>query len=154
MTGKNNLVPIHKRDSKNLIKNHRPISLLLIFSKNFERLIFNCLFNYFIRKKLFTECQSDFISGFSCVAQLLLVTHKIYKGFDCNPPYDIRGNFLEISKAFDQVLYMKEWQQGWFYRSKTHSNCSFSSLKLFRKGHVYYAFLINDDKILSSLHNL
>ena len=23
--------------------------------------------------------------------------------FDCNPPYDIRGTFLDISKAFDNV---------------------------------------------------
>ena len=45
---KNNVGPIHKRDSKNLIKNYRPIRLLPIFSKVFERLIFNSLFNYFI----------------------------------------------------------------------------------------------------------
>ena len=43
-----NVVPIHKRDSKNLIKNYRPISLLPIFSKVFERPIFNYLFNYFM----------------------------------------------------------------------------------------------------------
>ena len=74
---KSNVVPIHKRDSKNLIKNYRPISLLPIFSKVFERLIFNSLFNYFIQNKLFTECQSGFIPGDSCVAQLLSITHEI-----------------------------------------------------------------------------
>ena len=60
---KSNVVPIHKRDSKNLIKSYQPISLLLIFSKVFERLIFNSLFNYFIQNKLFTESQSGFIPG-------------------------------------------------------------------------------------------
>ena len=99
---KSNVVPIHKRDSKNLIKNYCPISLLPIFSKIFERLIFNSLFNYFKQNKLFTECQSGFIPGDSCVAQLLSVTHEIYKSFDCNPPQDIRGTFLDISKAFDK----------------------------------------------------
>ena len=79
---KSNVVPIHKRDSKNLIKNYRPISLLPIFSKVFERLIFNSLFYYFIQNKLFTECQSGFIPGDLCVPQLLSITHEIYKSFD------------------------------------------------------------------------
>ena len=104
---KSNLIPIPKRDSKNLIKNYRPISRLPIFSKVFERLITNSFFNYFIQSKLFTECQSGFIPGDSCVAQLLSITHDIYKSFDCNPPYDIRGTFLDISKAFDKV-----WHEG------------------------------------------
>ena len=61
------------------------------------------MFNYFIQNKLFTECQSGFIPGDSCVAQLLPITHEICKSFDCNPPYDKRGTFHDISKAFDKV---------------------------------------------------
>ena len=53
-----------------------------------------------------------------------------------------------------EVLYKKELQQSRFYRNRAHSNCSFASLKWFRKVHVHHAFLINDDKILSSLLNL
>ena len=44
---KSNAVPIHKKESKNLIKNYQPISLLPIFSEAFERLVFNTLFNFF-----------------------------------------------------------------------------------------------------------
>ena len=36
---KSNVVPIHKKESKNLIKNYRPTSLLPVFSKLFERII-------------------------------------------------------------------------------------------------------------------
>ena len=100
---KSNVVPVHKKESTNLIKNYRPISLLPIFSKIFEQLIFNSLFNYFMQNKLFTECQSGFIPGDSCVAQLLSITHEIYKSFDCNPPADTRGIFLDISEVFDKV---------------------------------------------------
>ena len=42
-----NVVPIHKKESENLIKNYRPKTLLPIFSKVFERLVFNTLFNFF-----------------------------------------------------------------------------------------------------------
>ena len=97
-----------------MIKNYRPISLLPIFGKIFERLIFNSLFNYFVQNKLFTECQPDFIPGDSCVAQLLSITHEIYKCFDFNPPADMRGIFLDISKAFDKV-----WHVGLIFKLKT-----------------------------------
>ena len=65
---KNNEVPIHKKESKNLIKNYRPISILSVFSKVFERIIFNSFFNYFLENKLFTECQSGFLPGDSCIS--------------------------------------------------------------------------------------
>ena len=35
-----NVVPIHKKEIKNLVKNYRPISFLPIFGKIFERVIF------------------------------------------------------------------------------------------------------------------
>ena len=37
--------------------------------------------------------------------QLLSITHDIYKAFDCS--YEVRGAFLDISKAFDKV-----WHDG------------------------------------------
>ena len=43
---KANIVSIHKKGEKDLIKNYRPVSLLPIFWKFFERLIFNSLFKY------------------------------------------------------------------------------------------------------------
>ena len=46
---KDNVVPVHKKESTNLIKDFRPIGLLSTFSKIFERLLFNSLFNYFMQ---------------------------------------------------------------------------------------------------------
>ena len=68
-----------------------------------------------MQNKLFTECQSGFIPGDSCIAQLLSITHEIYKIFDCNPPADTRGIFLDISKAFDKV-----WHEGLIIKLKTY----------------------------------
>ena len=38
---KANVVPIHKKESKQLVKNYRPVSLPPICGKIFERLIYN-----------------------------------------------------------------------------------------------------------------
>ena len=95
-----------------MIKNYQPISRL--FSV-FGRFTLNSLFNHFIPDKLFTECLSGFIPGDSCVAQHLSVTHKIYKSFDCNPPYDVRGNFLDISKVFDKI-----WRNSFTFKLKSY----------------------------------
>ena len=52
---KANIVPVHKKEDKNVIKNYRPVSLLPIFSKIYERVTYNALFNYFKSNKLFTS---------------------------------------------------------------------------------------------------
>ena len=41
---KANVVPVHKKGDKQSLKNYRPISLLPIFGKNFERIIYNNIF--------------------------------------------------------------------------------------------------------------
>ena len=40
------VVPIHKRDDKQNVKNYRPVSLLPIFGKIFERLIYNEMYSF------------------------------------------------------------------------------------------------------------
>ena len=101
---KSKVAPIHKKGLKSLIKNYRPIiTILAIFSKVFEKLVFNTLFSFFLQNKLFTPCRSGFIPGDSCVSQLLSITHEIYESFDCHTPIDMSGTFLDISKVFDKV---------------------------------------------------
>ena len=64
------------------------------------------MFNFILQNKLFTSCQFGFITGDSCVSQLLSITNEIYKSFDCHPHIDMRGTFLDISKAFDKVWHV------------------------------------------------
>ena len=52
---------------------------------------------------LFNKNQSRFRPADSREYQLLSIVHDIYASFDCNPPHDVRGVFLDISKAFDRV---------------------------------------------------
>ena len=43
---KGNIGPIHKKGDKQLIENYRPVSLLPIYWKILEKLLFSSLFKY------------------------------------------------------------------------------------------------------------
>ena len=98
---KANDVPVHKKNDKRLLKNYRPISLLPICGKVLERLLYNSMFEFFIQNDLITPNQFGFKIGDSCINQLISITHEICKSF--NDGYEVRGVFLDISKAFDKV---------------------------------------------------
>ena len=100
---KANVVPIHEKEDKTLIKGYCPISLLPIFGKIFERLIYNSLLNCFLSNKLFTPSQPGFLPGDLSIAQLLSIIHEIQTAFDNNPTVDVRDVLLDISKAFDKL---------------------------------------------------
>ena len=68
-----NVVPVHKEEENKLLKIYRPVSLLPVFSKIFERVIYSSLLNHFDSNKLFTPLQSGFAPGDFCVVQLLLM---------------------------------------------------------------------------------
>ena len=108
---KGNIVPVHKKCDKQNIKNYRPVSLLPICGKIFERLIFNEMFNFFTSNNLISPNQSGFKPGDSCINQLLSITHETYKSFD--DELEVGGVFLDISKAFDKV-----WHEGLIFTLK------------------------------------
>ena len=84
-----------------------------MFGKNFEKIIFNRIYNFLLEEGLLNPNQSGFHPSDSCVNQLLAITHKIFEASDCNPPLEVRSIFLDISKAFDKV-----WHEGLFYKVK------------------------------------
>ena len=79
---KRNVVPVHKKDDKQVLKNYRSVSLLPIRGKIFERLIYNNFFEIFIKSDVISSNQSGFKQGDSCIYQLLSITHKNYQSFD------------------------------------------------------------------------
>ena len=87
------------------------MSLLPIAGKIFERILYNNMFDFFSKNHLISRNQSGFKPGGSCINQLLSITHEIYKSFDDG--LDVRGVFLNISKAFD-----KAWHKDLLYKVK------------------------------------
>ena len=69
---KADIVPVHKKNDKRLIKNYRPVSLLPVCGKIFEKIIYNSLFKYLKDNNLSNGNQSDFRPGEN-------LTQKIYE---------------------------------------------------------------------------
>ena len=57
---KSNIILAHKRNDKQLIQNYRPISLLPIFGKIFEKVVFNRIYNFLLNKRLLSPTQFGF----------------------------------------------------------------------------------------------
>ena len=108
-----NVTPVHKKDNKQFINNYRPISLLPIFTKVFEKIIFTNLYNHLVRNNLITINQSGFRPGDSVTNQLIYLVHEIFKGFDCPENLEVRSVYLDMSKAFDKV-----WHEGLIFKLK------------------------------------
>ena len=108
-----NVTPIHKKEDKQLVKNYRPISLLPICGKIFEKIIFNNLYSYLNVNKLLTKNQSGFRPGDSTTNQLLYLVSEIHEAFEDSKCLEVRAVFLDISKAFDKV-----WHDGLIFKLK------------------------------------
>ena len=108
-----NVTPVHKKNDKQIISNYRPISLLPVLAKVFERIIFKNLYNYLIFNNLITTNQSGFRPGDSCTNQLLSLVHEIHAAFDHRKCLEVRSVYLDMSKAFDKV-----WHDGLIFKLK------------------------------------
>ena len=108
---KANVIPVHKKNSRQSKENYRPISLLPMFGKIFEKLIFDSMYEHFCNHGLITPNQSGFRPNDSAINQLLAITHHIYCAFEENPSKETRAVFLDLSKAFDRV-----WHEGLIYK--------------------------------------
>ena len=96
---KANVVLAHKKGDKQNSKNYRPIFLLSVVGKLFERILCN-KHVWIVYGK-----QSGFIPRDSCISKHLFITHEIYKSFDDD--LEVQGIFLYISKIYDKL-----WHEG------------------------------------------
>ena len=64
-----------------MVENYPPISLLPMFGKIFEKIIFSRIYNFLLEEDLLNPNQSGFRPSDSCINQLLAITHEIFEAF-------------------------------------------------------------------------
>ena len=95
------LKPLYKKGSKLEPKNYRPISLLPIVSKIFEKLVHCQTQNYLDKHKVLYKYQSGFRTKHSTDTCLSLLNNNILNGIDKGL---LTGMILiDLQKAFDTI---------------------------------------------------
>ena len=94
-------------------KNYRPVSLLSVVSKVFEKLVNNRIVDHLEKCGLFPDFQYGFRSSRSTADLLTVVSDRIARAF--NRSGATRAVALDISKAFDRI-----WHVGLLHKLKTY----------------------------------
>lgn len=93
------VTPIFKKGSKCEINNYRPVCILNAFSKIFERLVHNKIYDKV--KDLLNPNQHGFMKGKSTSTNLMLYTNYIASHLDLSKT--VHAIYTDFQKAFDSV---------------------------------------------------
>ena len=96
-----NVVPLYKKENSIIFTNYRPVSLLCILSKVFERIMYDRVIGYLEEYRILFEYQFGFRKRHSTYLAFMVLMDKLIKSIE-------NGNhvvavFLDFSKAFDTV---------------------------------------------------
>ena len=95
------VIPLFKNGNRNDITNYRPISLLPVVSKIFEKLMHSRLIRFLDKHNVIYEKQFGFRRRHSTIHALNTAISQILNSLDSNKV--VFGIFIDFSKAFDTV---------------------------------------------------
>ena len=156
------------------MNNYRPISVLSVFSKILERIVYKRVYSFLEKNNILYGSQFGFRKGLSTEMALLEFLNKIVDAFEKDS--FVMGIFIDLSKAFDtinhEILLTKLYNYGlrgiahkWFFsyltnrKQCTRFNNSLSDLQYIRcgvpqgtlLGPLLFLLYVNDIQISSSV---
>ena len=96
-----NVVPVHKKGSKDNVENYRPISLTSLVMKTFERVLKKELLAR--TAHLLDERQHGFLSHKSCTTNMVGFLDKVVLSINDLQTFSTDVVYFDFSKAFDSV---------------------------------------------------
>ena len=101
---------------------YRPISILSVLSKAFERIVHHHIYDHISDHALLSDKQSGYRRNHSTELQLHYLTHNLYTALDAGK--DFTAVYLDISKYFDKI-----WHKGLLQKCKNEFGITGSLLK-------------------------
>lgn len=95
------VVPIFKAGNRKIVSNYRPISLLPLISKLFEKLLHSRLYHFLNDKNFFSPFQCGFRPFMSTTDSVATMLNHIYEHLNKKIP--TMAVFFDLSKAFDSI---------------------------------------------------
>ena len=95
------VTPVFKKGDKQNFENYRPISILPVFGKIFEKVIYSRLYNFLLSHNVLSDCQFGFRKGHSTSHALHYSIGNIMDALSCKK--HVIGVFIDLSKAFDTI---------------------------------------------------
>jgi hypothetical protein len=130
------VTPIYKGGDDMIFSNYRPVSVLPVFSKVFERIMHIRLMNYINKKGILTKYQFAFRKGHSTYMPLLQLVDRVSNALD-RGDYAC-GIFLDLSKAFDTVNHNILLNKLMAYGIRGNALKWFTSYLTDRRQYVYF----------------
>ena len=98
------VVPVHKKNSRSVLKNYRPVSLLSVISKVMEKIINTRLKNHLEKMNLLSVHQFGFRTGLGAADLLTVLNHEWQQTL--NSGGAVRVLAVDIAGAFDKVSHL------------------------------------------------
>ena len=99
------ITPIYKKDNPQELGNYRPVSVLPIFGKIFEKVIYSRLYSFMTSMNVIYDNQFGFRKNHSTSHAINYSIDKILK--EIEKKKHIIGIFIDLSKAFDTIDHKK-----------------------------------------------
>ena len=95
------VIPVYKGEDETLPENYRPISLLSIYNRLFEKMLYRRLIKFIDKNDILYDLQYGFRNKHSTQHAILDIVNTIHSNMD-NRKYSC-GIFIDLKKAFDTV---------------------------------------------------
>jgi len=123
--------PIHKKGDKHDMKNYRPISIIPVFAKILEKLMYNRIISFVQKNNIFSEAQNGFMKGKSIDTAAQSFIDRIQKALDKR--INTIGIFIDLTKAYNVLNHTLLLEKLACYGIRGSTNLWFRSYLTHRK---------------------